>query len=538
MLCNNYTHSKEDGEKDLQIRQTITSKLKGIQEGSVHSYDPFPLDERAEGRNVNPLPATSWHHKKELPIEYLLVKTENFSPSTDDSPPVVDSSESSSSSSRFDVSMENLSPVNQAISLLKTYKSRNVVQDLPDSTTDLGNQNKRKGSLSSYDSSSQSSLTKNPPSVSSGSETSSSASSNVQDQHYEQPRDYYPDNSQADTGGVPDSSELKTSVPYGFQQHSGQVSPQQVIYPHFDQPLSLPNGHSGHSPLQNQTREEQSSQYMNQSYPVVVNQQPHPQSCPQPLRQYVNTHPQPQHQSDVQCMGQYQQSYQPHPQPHLQQPLNHMQHNGQYISYQQPHPQQPLQHNGSQERLYPDENSRHHCNDQDVPGGQLLQLLSQQLPTQQYMNGSDQSNFSVHPQGNVSGGDFSHDSVPFDGMQMSRGVTVNAIGSLLPNWTTSNSSGENRMLSSGDGNSLTELTGEDLKVLDFIDNFTPLNESNFQQPCDKTTDPTFSNQEYFGSEGDVLVYTESLGGEYCGIMGNQLNANPFIVANSAALNLN
>lgn len=50
LLC-----SKEDGDKDLQLRQAITSGDSKISADSDHAHDPFPLNEREDGVVVDPL---------------------------------------------------------------------------------------------------------------------------------------------------------------------------------------------------------------------------------------------------------------------------------------------------------------------------------------------------------------------------------------------------------------------------------------------------------------------------------------------------
>ena len=47
--------SKEDGDKDLQLRQAITSGDSKISSDADHAHDPFPLNEREDGKVVNPL---------------------------------------------------------------------------------------------------------------------------------------------------------------------------------------------------------------------------------------------------------------------------------------------------------------------------------------------------------------------------------------------------------------------------------------------------------------------------------------------------
>ena len=50
LLC-----SKEDGDKDLQLRQAITAGDSKISADSDHAHDPFPLNEREDGVVVDPL---------------------------------------------------------------------------------------------------------------------------------------------------------------------------------------------------------------------------------------------------------------------------------------------------------------------------------------------------------------------------------------------------------------------------------------------------------------------------------------------------
>lgn len=50
-----HSYSKEDGNKDLQLRQAITSDDSSIKSDYDHAHDPFPLSEREDGKAVNPL---------------------------------------------------------------------------------------------------------------------------------------------------------------------------------------------------------------------------------------------------------------------------------------------------------------------------------------------------------------------------------------------------------------------------------------------------------------------------------------------------
>lgn len=49
------SYSKEDGDRDLQMRLAIQNGESSIKEENVHSHDPMPIIERADGTTVNPL---------------------------------------------------------------------------------------------------------------------------------------------------------------------------------------------------------------------------------------------------------------------------------------------------------------------------------------------------------------------------------------------------------------------------------------------------------------------------------------------------
>ncbi len=73
-LCCLVFYSKEDGDRDLKIRQAITDSAIPHQKGMNQSYDPFPLTEREDGAMVNPLKETSWGHKENVEMKDVLVK--------------------------------------------------------------------------------------------------------------------------------------------------------------------------------------------------------------------------------------------------------------------------------------------------------------------------------------------------------------------------------------------------------------------------------------------------------------------------------
>jgi len=144
------THSREDGDRDLLLRQAITNSTGPNQK---ESYDPFPLSEREDGEKINPLKDTSWGHKENVVLEDIYIKDKSHLLETEGGDvkqeKMSDKGESSSSWSPTDsglhsTSTDNTNAFNSTPSVLSSdkcskssgsgYTSGDLC--LPDSTTD------------------------------------------------------------------------------------------------------------------------------------------------------------------------------------------------------------------------------------------------------------------------------------------------------------------------------------------------------------------------------------------------------------------